>query len=239
MKPTRALTAVAFVLLELGCSGEGASPSQPGLPASGFRVVGSAASVLGEAISSRMGARSQFAFVTDANERLGVVAEDFHFSGDYLAASGTLSEPGRSSFILKGDRNEIYGWVVLHDRNVAYEYTTASDGRVVVEKVPVTKIFPVCDSDIEALDDAGPEMAEPALLALEGGPAHVGPYDGTSDTNKLQSKPGAPKVLFMDVAPLPLAKAQLWRGWQIVAAAFSAFDVNVTTDVAVYNATPM
>ena len=64
---------------------------------------------------------------------------------------------------------------------------------------------------------------------------HVGDYDG-SDTNKLQSRPGATKVLFMDVAALTLAKAELWRAWQIVSGAYSAFEVNVTTDAAVYEA---
>jgi hypothetical protein len=239
MKSKRVLTVAAFALLELGCSDNGTVDSEVERYTSPYRVVGSTAAVFSEAISTRMGARSQFAFLTDTEERIGVVADAFHFSGDYVSASGTARESDRSSFILKGDSTDIYGWVVLHDRNIAYEYTTTSDGRVSVEKVPVTKIFPVCDSDIETIDDAGAEIAGPALLPLLDGPSHIGEYDGTSDTNKLESKPGARKVLFMDVAPLPLAKAQLWRAWQIVAAAFSAFDVNVTTDAAVYEAAPM
>ena len=68
-----------------------------------------------------------------------------------------------------------------------------------------------------------------------GNPPHVGTYDGR-DTSKLQSNPGAAKVLFMDIAPLPLAKDQLWRAWQVVAASFSPFEVNVTTDAAVFEA---
>ena len=40
----------------------------------------------------------------------------------------------------------------------------------------------------------------------------------------------------MDVAALTLAKAELWRAWQIVSGAYSAFEVNVTTDAAVYEA---
>ena len=76
---------------------------------------------------------------------------------------------------------------------------------------------------------------EPSLAALAGEPPHVGDYDG-SDTNKLQSRPGATKVLFMDVSVLTLPKADLWRAWQIVSGAYSAFEVNVTTDAAVYDA---
>ena len=40
----------------------------------------------------------------------------------------------------------------------------------------------------------------------------------------------------MDVSVLTLAKADLWRAWQIVSGAYSAFEVNVTTDAAVYEA---
>jgi hypothetical protein len=240
MKSRRALIVVACALVVLGCSDNGASDLQVEVQTSVFRSVGATHAVLSEAISTRMGTRSHFAFVTDTDERIAVLASDFHFAGDYLSASGTAMESDRSSFILKGDGSNLYGWVVLHDRNVAYEYTTSPDGRVLVEKVPVTKIFPVCDSDVDiaTIDDEGVELGGPSLDLIDG-PPHVGPYDGTSDTKKLQSKPGATKVLFMDVAPLPLAAAQLWRGWQIVAAAFSAFDVNVTTDAAVYDATPM
>ena len=70
---------------------------------------------------------------------------------------------------------------------------------------------------------------------LPGDPPHAGTYDGR-DTSKLQSRPGATKVLFMDIAPLTLAKDQLWRAWQVVSASFSAFEVNVTTDATVFEA---
>ena len=239
MKSNRALIVAAFAVLEIGCSEPGTSNGGVELHTSTFRLVGTTTSVLSEAISTRMGARSQFAFTTDTDERIGVVADDFQFSGAYLSATGTALESDSSSFILKGDSTGVYGWVVLHDRNIAYEYTTSADGRVLVEKVPVTKIFPVCESDSDTSGGEDLEIPGPSVLPLVEGPPHVGEYDGMSDTNKLQSKPGAAKVLFMDVAPLPLEKAQLWRAWQIVAASFSAFDVNVTTDAALYAATDM
>jgi hypothetical protein len=239
MKSKPALTVAALAaLLQLGCTENGALdlPAEP--PSSSSRLVGSTTSVLRQAIRTGMGARSQFAFSTDTDERIAVVADDFQVSGEYISASGTAVDSESSSFILKGDGADIYGWLVLHDRNTAYEYTTATDGRVVVEKVPVTKIFPVCESDGETFDGEAAEIADPSSPLVDG-PPHIGAYDGRSDTNKLQSRPGAAKVLFVDVAPLPLDKAQLWRAWQIVAASFSAFEVNVTTDAAVYEATPM
>ena len=124
---------------------------------------------------------------------------------------------------------------MLHDKDVAYEYTTSAQGELVVEQVPVTKIFPVCDPDPDPETDSADFADAPAFDMSVGNPPHVGTYDGR-DTSKLQSNPGAAKVLFMDIAPLPLAKDQLWRAWQVVAASFSPFEVNVTTDAAVFEA---
>ena len=63
----------------------------------------------------------------------------------------------------------------------------------------------------------------------------MGAYNG-QDTTKLQSLPGARKVLFMDMGVLTLDKAELWKAWQTVASSYSAFNVNVTTDKAIYDA---
>ncbi len=104
----------------------------------------------------------------------------------------------------------------------------------------MTKIFPVCESDAETFDDEEAETSTDRRRCVwSTAPPTSATTTARSDTNKLQSRPGATKVLFVDVAPLPLDKAQLWRAWQIVAASFSAFEVNVTTDAAVYEATPM
>jgi hypothetical protein len=199
-------------------------------------VVGTPASILRQA--TRDGIRSSmpsgFALTTDTGERIAVVARSYEFTADYLAIDGAAVESERSSFILKGDGQDIYGWLVLPERDVAFEYTTSPQGSVVVHRVPITKIYPVCD---DGPPEAGGPAFEPSAeaAAAAGDAPHIGDYDG-SDTNKLQSRPGATKVLFMDVAALTLAKAELWRAWQIVAGTYSAFDVNVTTDATVYNA---
>ena len=179
--------------------------------------------------------RDRLALSTDGGERIELVAEEFQFSGEYMSVTGTAQESENSSFILKGDGKDLYGWVVLHDKDVAYEYTTSPQGQLVVEKVPVTKIFPVCDPDPDPATDSAAFDDSESLDMLPVGPPHVGAYNG-GDTSKLQSNPGATKVLFMDIAALTLAKDQLWRAWQIVSASFSAFEVNVTTDATVFEA---
>ena len=219
--PRFAYLAAALAFVSLGCQ------DNPGLEQTDTirgAIVGTPASILAEATRSgvRWSLPGSFVFRTVAGEAIAVVARNYEFTGDYLAVDGIAAESETSSFILKGDGQNIYGSLVLPERNLAFEYTTSADGKVVVQQVPIEKIYPVCND-------------EPSLAALAGEPPHVGDYDG-SDTNKLQSRPGATKVLFMDVSVLTLPKADLWRAWQIVSGAYSAFEVNVTTDAAVYTA---
>jgi MYXO-CTERM domain-containing protein len=224
----------ASALLALGCSGN--TTPRPDETAGAPRVVGTPASMLREATRAHLHPlQDRLALSTDGGERIELVAQDFQFSGEYLSVTGTARESENSSFILKGDGKDLYGWVVLHDRDVAYEYTTSPQGELVVEKVPVTKIFPVCDPDPDPETDSDVFADVDSQDMMPGGPPHVGAYTG-GDTSKLQSNPGATKVLYMDIAALTLAKDQLWRAWQLVSAAFSAFEVNVTTDAAVFEA---
>jgi MYXO-CTERM domain-containing protein len=73
-------------------------------------------------------------------------------------------------------------------------------------------------------------------------PPHIGNYSN-ADITKLQSRPGAPKVWYIDLTdvlngttPIGQTPTDVWQTWQSLSAALSAFDVNVTTDPAVYTA---
>ena len=146
-----------------------------------------------------------------------------------------------AEFMLKADELEAYGWIVYRDRNVAFEYTTDARGNVLVEQVEVTKIFPVCDlapPSVAPSDDS----AATRLHASPMMPPHVGTY-ASADITKLQSLPGAPKVWYIDLTevlngttPIGQTPTDVWQTWQSLAATLSAFDVNVTTDRAVYTA---
>lgn len=225
--------AATLVCLSLGCSDNTADEQNAAV---GVTVAGTPASIVEEA--ARAGNRalvsSSLAFTTVTGELIAVTPEDFEFNGDYLAATGTVPGSEGGSFLLKGDSTELYGWIMLPDRNLAYEYTTSAQGELVVASVPLTKILPVCDEPpAEEVPSPLLEQAAPPT----GNPPHVGGYPNGTDTSKLQSRPGAPKVLFLELSVLSLPDAELWEAWQIVAAAFSAFDINVTTDEDVYEAT--
>ena len=110
-------------------------------------IVGTPASMLRAATTPGVGSSlpSGFALPTDTGEEIAVVARGYEFTGDYLAIDGAARESERSSFILKGDGQNIYGWLVLPDRDLAFEYTTSPQGNVIVQRVPITKIYPVCN----------------------------------------------------------------------------------------------
>jgi len=203
--------------------------------AAGARIIGTAPSVLHEIARGAAVGKPGYALPDSEGNPIALETTDYYFDGDALSMTGGARIDADATFILKGDATDLYGWIVLPGRDVAYEYTTNSRGEVVVAKVAITKIYPVCDDDMTG----SPAPPDPASIAPRGQalePPHVGPYNG-QDTAKLQSRPGAKKVLFMDMAALTLDKAELWKAWQTVASAYSAFDVNVTTDKAVYDAT--
>lgn len=193
---------------------------------------GTPASMLANARAGDAGVPMAYTFTTAAMEQVTAEVGDYRVEGGYTAMVG---DSKGSKFILKGTEAEVYGWLVLEDRNLAYEYTTDEAGSVWVEEVPVSKIFPICKFP-EAPADAGTLPADAQVPAeADSLIPHVGAYNGTDDVNKLQSLPGADKVLWVDIRAIQSKpKAQLWTLWQIQAANLSMHQVNVTTDYAVY-----
>lgn len=170
----------------------------------------------------------------DATE---IDAAGFSLSGKARGSEG-------SDFILKGDASSVSGWLVLRDADAAYEYATDAEGVLWSEKVPVTKIYPVCDLPDGPAESGAvfPQPAEPSfapeLLATM--PVWIQTYPGTP-IRKLQSNPGATKVIYVDITrimngdtPIGWTKDQMWQIWQGFTSGLSMFDVNVTTDSNVY-----
>lgn len=215
--------------------------------------IGTPASLLDRMEKENTRADSVITFLSASAEPIRVRIQDFHYRGGYLSLSGAsqgsagAGSAGAGSagadFILKGDRKSLYGWIVLKDRKTAYEYTTDDGGALVVEEVPVSSIFPDCDPPVEA--DAAPAESAPAgaesiMPAAAGPEPHIGPYPGTS-VRKLQSLPGVPKVLWMNLGrimngetPKGWTRNQIWEMWQGFAAGLSMYYVNVTTDSSVW-----
>ena len=204
----------------------------PGIQANTIFRLGAPSTLLNQLEAENTKGSKVYTFITSSAEQIKVDVEDYYNEGGYLSMVGRAQESKNSDFILKGSEKEIYGWLVLKDKNIAYEYTTDRYGDVVVQRVPVEKIFPIC-----ANDDEGVGMAsEPAQRP--GPEPHIGPYPTGLAVNKFQSKPGAPKVLYWDItnAATVWPPEGMWEAWQTFSSQYSMFDVNVTTDPDVYEA---
>jgi MYXO-CTERM domain-containing protein len=168
----------------------------------------------------------------------------------WFSMVGRAADSADSDFILKGDERGAYGWLVYRDRGIAYEYTTDDAGNLAVEQVPVTKIFPVCNAPPESEEPApvaafAPPSEEDSADTFAAGawPSHVGMYPG-NDLTKLQSRPGVQKVWYINITAVMngdtpksgQTKADVWQTWAIMSATLYPFNVNVTTDPAVYEA---
>ena len=130
-------------------------------------IVGTPASMLrgGDDTGRRVVVAERLRVPTDTGEEIAVVARGYEFTGDYLAIDGAARESERSSFILKGDGQDIYGWLVLPDRDLAFEYTTSPQGNVIVQRVPITKIYPVCNDGPPEADAPFFEPVTPTAAA--------------------------------------------------------------------------
>lgn len=167
---------------------------------------------------------------------------DFHDRDGYLTLHGSVSNSPGSDFVFKGTEADFYGQVVLRDRNQAFIYSRHPLAGMQAEEVPVGDIYPDCDPPGEPEAGSPPEPDAGDLSRLKGPEPHIGPYDG-SDIRKLQSLPGASKVIWLNMrrimngtVPIGWTRAEIWEFWQGTAAGFSMYKVNVTTDSAVWAA---
>jgi hypothetical protein len=208
--------------------------------------LGKASALAARVAAEGAAAARVFTLAIDAGEILTFDLDAIEADAEGFSMSGKARGSAGSDFILRGDAGGVSGWVVLRDRNAAFEYSTDGDGNVQAEKVPVERIFPVCDLP-DGPEESGamfplppsPIAAPESLGTL---PRFIPPYPGTS-IRKLQSSPGAPKVIYVDITrimdgetPIGWTKDQMWQIWQGFTAGLSMFDVNITTDSSVYQA---
>lgn len=201
-------------------------------------------SVLARLLAEKAGPGSSFSLPMPSGAPLDLRIEDFEFVDGTLSMAGSVGGSSGSDFILKGGLSNLYGWAALKAEKRAFEFTLDATGLFQVEEVPLNKIFSICDGDDDgaaAQIQSAPPPALPGFSAMVAGPEpHIGPYPGT-DVLKLQSLPGAPKVLWMNMRRVldgttlkGWTKAQVWEFWQGFAAGFSMYNVNVTTDSLVW-----
>jgi hypothetical protein len=178
---------------------------------------------------------------------LGANIRDYFEKDGNVSITGTAVDTPNSLFVLKGNRRQVYGYILKYDTMKAYEYTTDKAGKVWVTEVDIKKINPDLDQDFRdkrttAMTLAG--VAHPVYSPMANRQArHIGPYQN-EDVLQLQSKPGSPYVFYLNLAAVmsgstPLngvTKENMYRAWQSVADQYSMLNLNVTTNRAVYDA---
>jgi len=182
--------------------------------------------------------------ISTQGEDISVVTDKFTMEQDgNLSLEGQVEGVENSEFIFQGTQDSLYGWVILRDQNLAYEYTTEY-GELIVKQVKITDVHPICNFEQHNIlnQSAGNKVAFPTAFTNSD---HIGSYAG-QHVGLLESKPGSNYVIFLDTSrimsngvPYDVSKEFIWTTWQIVAASFSMFDVNVTTNRTIYDyATP-
>jgi MYXO-CTERM domain-containing protein len=215
------------------------------------RPLGSVASVVKRLRDESPALRRSYRFPIASDAGVHALVDAYDEEGGRWSMSGRAADSASSEFILKENEAGLYGWMVDRDRDLAWELTT-EHGEVAVAEVPVTKIFPVCPvPDHDAHHAPSDDVTEPTpeeeptvvFAAAPGFPGHVGTYPN-NDVMKLQSRPGSQKVWYLNFTDTmngsePKSghtKADVWTSWSITSAWLYSFDINVTTDPAVYAA---
>lgn len=203
--------------------------------------VGSPQDLIDRLLSEESIVSKRFFLENTQNDSIELDLEGYHFQDGYMAIHGNATHDANSSFLLKGTKFNISGFIAFHSNNEAYEYRTLSNGEVYVEKVDINTVHPICD--IDPSEDIYDFYIEQPNWGNGASEPHIGKYPG-SDVNKLQSLPGAKKVMYMDITRVmngdtpktngKFNKEQMWQTWQSVASALSMYEVNVTTDASVY-----
>lgn len=201
-------------------------------------AVGSA-SALYQRLETRAPA-SVVSIQVDAANAFDVRVTTHDVDGDYIAVSGTVVGQNDARFMFKGTSASMYGWLVLESDDLAWELHTSGDGQLQSRRRSAGAIFAVCDFAAHPPKHSPPQ-AHPAGWT-HGPEPHIGEYPGTS-VLQLESLPGAQKVFFLDISkimtgeePKHVSREEIWQLWQSVASAWSAYELNVTTNRSVYEA---
>ncbi|HEU4777024.1 MAG TPA: pre-peptidase C-terminal domain-containing protein [Telluria sp.] len=243
MKSKNTMLLLIAAALSSGAFAQNATPAAA--PSKGVPI-GDAATVLQGFANQRANARSMVAHSVQGSSVATNIRDYFEKNG-MVSITGTAADTPNSVFMMKGNKNKLYGYLLKYDTKKAFEYTTDAAGKVWLAEVDITKIVP--DFDPEFRDKRTTAMllagvAHPVYSPMANRQArHIGPYNN-EDVTQLQSKPGSPWVFYLNISAVmsgstPLngvTKENMYRAWQSIADQYSMLNMNVTTNRAVYDA---
>ncbi|MCB2410489.1 Ig-like domain-containing protein [Hymenobacter lucidus] len=157
---------------------------------------------------------------------------------------GEVAAAKNSSFYVKVTGQKLEGEIMLRDQQKYYSFATRADGTVHLEEKDINKIICVGYNDAPgekptAGNTAARAAAIPLLESLPGAGAVVYlDFDGQTVTGtrwNTNFTGGAPIV----AAPAVLSESDMLAVWKIMREDFRPFNLNVTTNEAVFNSAPV
>ncbi|MDB5271882.1 MAG: peptidase domain protein [Chitinophagaceae bacterium] len=157
---------------------------------------------------------------------------------------GHVAQKESSSFFLNIKGNEVNGKIILKDQKQAYEFSSDAKGNVYVQPVDINKVMCIDFNEL------------PSSLRSASKTSQRLSADVTSDVYALQSLPGSAYTAYLDfdgeylpstawnggnpidAAPSGMSDDDIHEAWEITSEDYSLFDINITTDVNVFNNTP-
>jgi hypothetical protein len=243
MKKSISLSSLSMMLVMAGISQLGHAQSLASTP----RQLGTVDAVI-SGLSNQQSINPLNARSAGATTGLEAIVSHVHNKDGLVSISGKAADSNNSTFYLKGSNKSLRGYMIKHDTKQAYEYSTDAKGIVSVVEVPIAKVIPDFDAKwVAATNAANASLASaihPVYSAFAQRQApHIGPYNN-EDVTKLESKPGSPWVFYLNTTAVmsgstPLngvTKENMYRAWQVVASQYSMYNINITTNAAVYNA---
>lgn len=243
MKKSISLSSLSMMLVMAGISQLGHAQSLASTP----RQLGTVDAVISN-LSNQQSINPLNARSAGATTGLETIVSHVHNKDGLVSISGKAADSNNSTFYLKGSNKSLRGYMIKHDTKQAYEYSTDAKGIVSVVEVPIAKVIPDFDAKwVAATNAANASLASaihPVYSAFAQRQApHIGPYNN-QDVTKLESKPGSPWVFYLNTTAVmsgstPLngvTKENMYRAWQVVASQYSMYNINITTNAAVYNA---
>lgn len=154
---------------------------------------------------------------------------------------GKVASYENSSFFLSIRGNHAEGKIILQKEKLAYEISSDMKGNVYVQNIDINKVLCVDFNELPANKRVQKSLRQA-----------VNP--STDNVYALQSYPGSAFVAYLDfdgeyfsnsgwnggkpidALPSGMTDADILEAWEIVSEDYRAFDLNITTDVNVFNA---
>ncbi len=163
--------------------------------------------------------------------------------------SGTIKGYEGSQFAINTNTsNEVSGFILLSkENNIAYKYITNQNNDVELKKVSVNDIL--CVDYVSSQNNTSKNYKQKVNQSSVLGGGAVPIFNSLSSSDKilfldfdgyeLPSGSGWNSGAAMSASPSGYSDNEIFQTWSIIAEDYSAFNVNVTTDSALYDNAPL